>query len=336
MARRQNIPGGLSGARALFENHLRVERGASGHTLRAYASDLADFDAFLTDWAGSPVPPESVDPLAVRAYLAHLHGRGVAAVTVNRHLSSLRSLFRFLRREGWSVGDPAGEIPPPKTGRALPAFLPVDDAARLMELPDTSNADGTRDKAILGILYGSGLRVSELCGLNDEDIDLKERLLQVRGKGKKERIVPMTHEAAQAIEAYRALRPPFPEKALRGKETSPLFRNTRGRRLTPARVRVALQGYERKGAFGYHFTPHALRHSAATHLLEGGADLRSIQDLLGHKSLSTTQRYTQADFAHLQAAYDDAHPRARTGGKSAGAKGGAKKPHTTKKVKDTR
>ncbi len=331
MARRPNIPENLSRARSLFENHLRVERGASDHTLRAYASDLADFDAFLTDWVGLSVPPERVDPISIRAYLAHLHGRGVAAATVNRHLSSLRSLFRFLRREGWSVGDPAGEIPPPKASRTLPSFLPVDDAARLMELPDTSNADGARDKAILEILYGSGLRVSELCGLNDEDIDLKERLLQVRGKGKKERIVPMTHEAAQAIGAYRTLRPPLPEKTPRWKETSPLFRNSRGRRLTPARVRVALKGYERKGAFGYHFTPHALRHSAATHLLEGGADLRSIQELLGHASLSTTQRYTQVDFAHLQATYDDAHPRARTGGNSTGAQGETKKQCTTKK-----
>lgn len=294
-----------------FKNHLRDERGASAHTIRAYATDLTDFEEFLTEWAGHAVPPERVDSEAVRAYLGELYRRGLRATTVNRRLSSIRSLFRFLRREGCNVGDPAGETPSLKTPKNLPTHLPVDDAARLMELPDTGTWEGIRDKAMFEILYGSGLRVSELTALNDGDVDLRERLVQVRGKGKKERLIPVTQNAAKAVEEYKNRRPATsPSSSGPGeKKASPLFRGTRGGRITPDRVREILRGYEKKGGFAYHFTPHALRHSAATHLLEDGADLRSIQELLGHSSLSTTQRYTQVDFAHLQAVYDDAHPR---------------------------
>jgi len=315
MARASDEPGGLSRARARFEAHLRNERAASEHTLRAYASDLADFDTFLAGWAGRPLSPREVDALAVRAYLGHLYRRGAGGSTVNRHLASIRSLFRFLRREGDEVGDPLAEIPSSKEKRPLPTFLPVDDAARLMEMPDTRTPEGVRDKAILEILYGSGLRVGELSGLNDGDVDTRERFIRVRGKGKKERIVPMTKGAARAVEAYRPLRPSAaaedPGEAL----SAPLLRGSRGGRLSPARVRAILRDYEIRGGFSYHFTPHALRHSAATHLLESGADLRSIQEILGHSSLSTTQRYTQVDFAHLRAVYDDAHPRARAQGR---------------------
>jgi integrase/recombinase XerC len=308
------MTGGLAGARKRFEAHLREERGASEHTLRAYASDLADFDLFLREWAGEPVLPARVDGLAVRAYLAHLHRRRVGAATVNRHLSSLRTFFRFLRREELAQGNPAEDLPSPKQSRKLPTFLPVDDAARLLELPDTATPEGRRDRAMLEVLYGSGLRVGELAALNDGDVDTRERLIRVRGKGKKERLVPMTLKAAQAIEAFRAGRAPLPSQEKGQAGDSPLFRNPRGGRLTTGRARAILRGYESRGGFGYHFTPHALRHSAATHLLEMGADLRSIQELLGHASLSTTQRYTQVDFDRLRAVYDAAHPRARAGG----------------------
>ncbi|MBI3024720.1 MAG: tyrosine recombinase XerC [Candidatus Tectomicrobia bacterium] len=320
MARADDAPsrmtGGLAGARKRFEAYLREERGASEHTLRAYASDLAGFDLFLREWAGEPVPPARVDGLAVRAYLAHLHRRRAGTATVNRHLSSLRTFFRFLRREGLAEGNPAEGLPSPKQSRKLPTFLPVDDAARLLELPDTATPEGRRDRAMLEVLYGSGLRVGELAALNDGDVDTRERLIRVRGKGKKERIVPMTLKAAQAIEAFLSGRPPLPPQEKGQSGDSPLFRNSRGGRLTTGRARAILRGYESRGGFGYHFTPHALRHSAATHLLEMGADLRSIQELLGHASLSTTQRYTQVDFDHLRAVYDAAHPRARAGGGS--------------------
>ncbi len=300
----------MNEANERFIIHLRDERGASEHTIRAYAADLADFGEFLTGWAGRAVPPEEVSPKAVRSYMGELYRRGLQATTVNRHLSSIRSLFRFLRREGFRVGDPAGETPSLKTPKNLPSHLPVDDAVRLMELPDTDTLEGARDKAMLEILYGSGLRVGELTALNDSDLDLLQRLVQVRGKGKKERLSPVTQKAAQSVEEYKKRRMALPSTGdITKKKTSPLFRNARGGRITPDRVREILRGYEKKGGFAYHFTPHALRHSAATHLLEDGADLRSIQELLGHSSLSTTQRYTQVDFAHLQAVYDDAHPR---------------------------
>ncbi|MEK6711046.1 MAG: tyrosine recombinase XerC [Nitrospinota bacterium] len=317
MDRPDAAPGGLTPSLKRFEAHLRGERGASDHTRRAYLSDLASFDAFLREWAGEPLPPERVDTPAVRAYLGHLHRRKAGAATVNRHLASLRTFFRFLGREGLAERNPAQGLPAPKQSRKLPAFLPVDDAVRLMELPDTSTPAGRRDRAMLEVLYGSGLRVGELAALNDADVDTRERLIQVRGKGRKERLVPMTGKAAGAVEAYRASRPPLaPGEGAPGGAV-PLFRGERGRRLTPGRVRAILRGYESRGGFGYHFTPHALRHSAATHLLESGADLRSIQEFLGHASLSTTQRYTQVDFDHLRAVYDAAHPRARAGGGAA-------------------
>ena len=306
MAKQTRRINSLSEARGLFEAHLRDERDSSEHTLRAYAADLKDFDEFLTDWAQKPVPLDQVDSLAVRGYLGFLYRKGVSSTTVNRHLSSIRSLFRFLRREGFSVTDPAGEVPSAKENRPLPTFLPVDDAVRLMELPDTSTPEGKRDKAIFELLYGSGLRVSELTGLNRSDLSMEERLIRVRGKGRKERIVPITMEAAKAVESLLTQAETNPN------EDSPLFINKRNKRISPAFVRSIFRAYEKKGGFSYHFTPHALRHTAATHLLESQeADLRSIQELLGHASLSTTQRYTQVDFSHLRAVYDDAHPRAK-------------------------
>ncbi|MDA1001201.1 MAG: tyrosine recombinase XerC [bacterium] len=317
MARESNRPHqGLSEAREEFLVHLRQERGVSAHTLRAYGQDLADFDAFLREWAGRPLSPEEVDALAVRAYLGALHRRGSGAATVSRHLSSIRTLYRYLRREGREVGDPAGEIQLPKQKKNLPTFLPVDDAARLMELASAQTPAGLRDKAILELLYGSGLRVGELTALDDADLNAGERLLRVQGKGKKERIVPITLPALEAVDTYRKARPaPLTSQE---KEEAPLLRNQRGGRLSTSGVRAILRKYEEKGGFLYHFTPHALRHSAATHLLEDGADLRAIQEILGHASLSTTQRYTQVDFSHLRRVYDDAHPRAGGRGRAKG------------------
>lgn len=306
MAGQNHLTNSLSEARALFEAHLRDERDASEHTIRAYAADLGSFEEFLTDWAQKPASLDAIDSLAVRGYLGFLYRRGASPTTVNRHLSSIRSLFRFLRQEGFSVADPAGEVPSPKEKRPLPTFLPVDDAVRLMEMPDTSTPEGVRDKAIFELLYGSGLRVSELTGLNHVDLNIAERLVRVRGKGRKERIVPITKEAAKAVASHRA------RMKTNAAEDSPLFTNRRNSRISPAFVRSIFRQYEKRGGFGYHFTPHALRHTAATHLLESKeADLRSIQELLGHASLSTTQRYTQVDFSHLRAVYDDAHPRAK-------------------------
>jgi integrase/recombinase XerC len=315
-----------------FLTHLHDERGASEHTIRAYRNDLTDFAEFLNEWMGREVSPAEVDRESVRSYLGELYRRGLQATSVNRHLSSIRSLFRFLRREGEKVKDPTSDTPSLKTPKNLPTHLPVDDAARLMELPDHGTLEGRRDQAMLEMLYGSGLRVSELSALNDGDLDLRDRLVQIRGKGKKERLIPVTQKAVEAVEAYRKRRHEI-ESSSKGKdkeEASPLFRNGRGGRITTDQVREILRRYEKKGGFAYHFTPHALRHSAATHLLEDGADLRSIQELLGHSSLSTTQRYTQVDFAHLQAVYDDAHPRSGKKGRGAGRKSARRTKKDTK------
>ncbi len=313
MDRKTKAPGGTNKYLEKFKDHLRNEKGASEHTVRAYMSDLNDFEKFLGHWAGAPLPPDKADTAAIRSYLADLYRRDLKATTANRRLSSVRNFFRFLRREGILDTDPVADIPSLKTPHQLPTHLPVDDAVRLMELPDRNSEEGIRDRAILEILYGSGLRVGELVALDDSFLFISERLISVLGKGKKERIIPISKKAAMAIKAYRTKRPGLsgtkPNKT--GEKPSPLFRNSRGGRITTDRIRNILRHYEKIGDFQYHFTPHSLRHTAATHLLEGGADLRSIQELLGHSSLSTTQRYTQVDFTHMQAVYDESHPRAR-------------------------
>lgn len=296
-----------------FKAYLRDERNASEHTIRAYMNDLTDFSDFLSNWSGKALSPGEVDPVAVRSYLGDLYRRGLQAATVNRRLSTIRSMYRFLRREGYSTNDPAAETPSLKAPHRLPTYLPVDDASRLMDLPDIKTEEGKRDKAILELLYGSGLRVGELVALNDGDANIPERLVRVQGKGKKERIIPLTRKAVAAIECCLSGRKPMTPAPAKGKPQDaqrPLFQSGRGNRLSTDDIRKILRHYEIKGGFSYHFTPHSLRHSAATHLLEDGADLRSIQELLGHSSISTTQRYTQVDFAHLQAVYDDSHPRA--------------------------
>ena len=315
MVREREAIASISAAIDKFKAYLRDERNASEHTIRAYMNDLTDFSDFLSKWSGKTLPPDDVDPVAIRSYLGDLYRRDLQATTVNRRLSTIRSMYRFLRREGYSSGDPAAETPSLKTPHQLPTYLPVDDASRLMDLPDIKTNEGKQDKAILELLYGSGLRVGELVALNDEDANIPERLMRVQGKGRKERIIPLTRKAVAAIEECLSNRKPLAPAPAKGKqryEKHPLFQNSRGNRLSTNDIRKMLQHYEKKGGFSYHFTPHSLRHSAATHLLEDGADLRSIQELLGHSSISTTQRYTQVDFAHLQAVYDDSHPRAHT------------------------
>ncbi|MBT3351761.1 MAG: tyrosine recombinase XerC [Nitrospinaceae bacterium] len=315
MVRERETITSISAAIDKFKAYLRDERNASEHTIRAYMNDLTDFCDFLANWSGKTLSPDEVDPVAIRSYLGDLYRRGLQATTVNRRLSTIRSMYRFLRREGYTAADPASETPSLKTPHQLPTYLPVDDASRLMDLPDINTQEGKRDKAILELLYGSGLRVGELVALNDEDANIPERLVRVQGKGRKERIIPLTRKAVAAIEECLSSRASMKTTSDKGKhrdEGHPLFQNNRGNRLSTGDIRKILRHYEKKGGFSYHFTPHSLRHSAATHLLEDGADLRSIQELLGHSSISTTQRYTQVDFAHLQAVYDDSHPRAHT------------------------
>jgi integrase/recombinase XerC len=282
-----------------FMRYLEVEKGLSVHTLRAYRKDLEEFSQSVK--AGA----DRVDILDVRGFVAGQIQKGLNKVTVGRRLSSIRSFFRYLHREGYISSNPAKLVSNPKIPRLLPRFLSVDEAFCLLEKPDGMGFLPARDRAILELLYSSGLRVSELAGLNVDDINIKESLVKIRGKGKKERIVPVGSKAIDAAKTYMIER-----ILLRGKDRG-LFLNRRGNRLTDRGVRRVVVKYAGSSAISGHIGPHTLRHSFASHLLQDGADLRVIQELLGHSSLSTTQKYTHLDITHLMDIYDKAHPFAR-------------------------
>lgn len=293
-----------------FSRYLKVERNASEHTHRNYLSDLAAFRAFLV--AQGPEDggrgteeneaPESIDPLTIRGYLAHLYRKGLSKSTVARKLTTLRVFFQFLLREGRVAVNPAKRVASPKREKYLPGFLNVDQAASLMTLPKGEGPSALRDRAILETFYSTGIRLSELVGLNVADIDFGGGMVKVFGKGRKERIVPIGRKAIEAVQEYLKVRPSSGEG---------LFCNPRGGRLTGRSIDRIVKKYMR-GVDRPALTPHSLRHTFATHLLEGGADLRSVQELLGHASLSTTQRYTHLQVDHLMAVYDRAHPRGET------------------------
>jgi len=333
------LPTSIPGAAGTFLEYLRVERNVSPATLRAYASDLAQFAAFL---AGAPPPPpgEPPPPLdpsgvtlrSIRAWLAELSEAGAAPASLGRKLATLRSLFRFLAREGLSPGNPARPVPAPKRPKALPAALTVDEAAHLLDTPGGPPRSLLRDRAILELLYSSGLRVSELAGLNLEDVDLPGGTVRVRGKGRRERIVPVGSRAALAVSRYLAEE----RRGGRGGE-EPLFLNLRdGARLTSRSVHRLLAARARSQGWSRPISPHALRHSFATHLLGAGADLRAIQEMLGHRSLATTQRYTRMDLDQLASVYDRAHPRSRRAGGAAGPGAAPPPPHGTGEGGDDR
>lgn len=281
-----------------FLSYLKNERGSSEHTLRAYEKDLTEFLAFIER------DPLKVDIYDIRSYVSYLSSKNLQKTSISRTLSSIRSFYRYLHREGYIKKNPARLISHPKLPRKLPAFLTVDDAFALVESPQGDEFIKLRDRAILETLYGSGLRVSELTGLNMEDLNLREGIIRARGKGKKERIVPIGHKAIEALKRY------ISERTGIAINTSALFINRRGERLTARTVhRIVIKYARLMGISG--IGPHTLRHTFATHLLEAGADLRVIQELLGHASLSTTQRYTHIDAAHLIDVYDRAHPLSR-------------------------
>jgi integrase/recombinase XerC len=282
-----------------FLKYLEVERDASSHTLRAYRKDLEEFFRFVT------INPENVEPVEVRGFIVDQMKSGLNKTTVSRRLASVRSFFKFLYREGYKKVNPAKLVPNPKTPKLLPKFLSVDDTFSLVEKPEGHGLLSARDRAILELLYASGLRVSELSGLNAEDINTKEGLLKVKGKGKKERIVPVGSKALDAVKSYLVEKIPLKRK------DKALFLNRSGSRLTDRGVRRIVVKYARIIGISGRIGPHALRHSFASHLLQGGADLRVIQELLGHSSLSTTQKYTHLDVTHLIDVYDKAHPFAK-------------------------
>lgn len=287
-----------------FLEHLRVERAASPATVRAYAADLA---AYL-DWAErTAIDPLAPDPRSLRRYLAELDAARYARRTVARRLSAVRSLFAFLNREGITAIDPASVVATPKLPRRLPRLVPADTLRALLDAPDAGTPAGLRDRALLELLYATGIRVSEAVGADLRDLDLDASQIRVMGKGGKERILPLHQLACRRLEAY--LRDGRPRLSPRPEEHA-LFLNRSGTRFSDGGVRRMLARYLRGLGDSLGVTPHALRHTFATHLLEAGADLRSVQELLGHVALSTTQIYTHLGAQRLQRVHRDSHPRA--------------------------
>jgi integrase/recombinase XerC len=295
-----------------FLEHLEHERGLSEHTLRAYRADLETFLAFLSAYLERPageLEAGEVDLIALRAHLAALAARGLGKRTQGRSVAALRAFFRWASRVGEVAVDPAARLRTPKAPRTLPRHLRPGEIEDLIEAPSGDGFAARRDRAILELLYATGLRVSELVSLDWLDIDLGDRLLRVVGKGSKERQVPFGRQAERALRAWRQAIEPL--QAPDPLDADAVFRNQRGGRLTDRSVRRVLDRAMAATASARGTHPHAVRHSFATHLLERGADLRAIQELLGHSSLSTTQRYTHVDVDRLLSVYRDAHPRAR-------------------------
>jgi integrase/recombinase XerC len=299
-----------------FLEHLRYERNVSEHTLRNYQSDLEQFHDYL-----SPADPQTgkrnepdvkqIDHLTIREWLAALHSAQKKKSSVARKLAALRTFFQFLVREGVVELNPAKLVSTPRLEKKLPKHLSVEDAVRFIETPDTETDLGRRDRAMLELLYATGVRVSELTKLNVHDVDFTNKLIRVTGKRRKERIVPFGDPAHDALQNYLGVRDQFLNQApvsLRDPEA--LFLNYQGTRITTRSVGRMVEKYIRVCAGMHDLSPHALRHSFATHLLDSGADLRDIQELLGHARLSTTQIYTHVSMEKLIEVYDKAHPKA--------------------------
>lgn len=294
-----------------FLTSLTHERRGSAHTVRAYSRDLAEFAEFVKKKTGRPPTPGDLDMPLVRGYLASLFGHNDPS-TISRKLSTLRSFGKYLVRRGVRADNPVTLVAMPRKPKVLPRFLSVDEACNVMVTPDEDTPAGRRDRALLEVMYGSGLRVSEVCALDVGDVEASQSTVRVRqGKGGKERIVPFGGAAMTALDSYLEVR-----SELRHPRTNvqqdprALFLNVRGGRLTTRSVARLVNKSSTQAGTRVTVSPHALRHSCATHLLDGGADLRSIQEILGHASLRTTQRYTHLSIDHLMNVYDRAHPRA--------------------------
>ena len=301
-----------------FLDYLRLNRNLSRHTVRAYGSDLSQFLDFAAERLGREPQPGDFDHRLVRAYLAELYERRQASSSSARKLAAVRTFARYLRREGLLEADPGALVSAPRIERRIPAHMAVDEVAALLAAPDPATPLGLRDRAILELFYASGLRLSELVGLDLEHVNLSGRMVRVLGKGGKERIVPFNTAAATAIREYLPARRGLVSRGAGGAASSsgeprradPLFVNHRGGRLSSRSVARMVQRCVTKVGAQRGISPHALRHSFATHLLERGADLRAIQELLGHARITTTQRYTHVNAAQLTALYRRTHPRA--------------------------
>ena len=295
-------------ALARFLRYLLVERNCSTLTIKSYREDLTALAEYLTESFGRTPDALEITALDLRGYLAALYEAGYAKSSVARRLASLRSFFRFAQREGFADSNPAKPLRNPRPDRPLPHFLTTEEIGKLLESPPGDQPAGLRDRALLETLYAAGLRVSELVGINDGDIDAEDGLVRVRGKGRRERLAPLGSFALQAIARWKEVRQ-LAAQEWRGAET-PLFVNRFGRRLTTRSVGRMLEKYLKITGLDLRTSPQSLRHSFATHLLDRGADIRSVQGLLGHKSLVTTQIYTHVSTTGLREAYERAHPRA--------------------------
>ncbi len=298
-----------------FLLYLKDQKGFSPYTLKSYRTDLEQFFRFVQNRNSTSAAERekatdsaSFEPMVVREYLGSLYGK-LKRSSIARKLSAVKSFFRFLEKEGGAGGNPAAEIRTPRIEQVIPPHLQVDEVFRLLQRPDSTRMLGIRDLAILEVLYSCGFRVGELESLNVGDVDFKDRLIKVTGKGNKERIVPVGRKALGVLRQYLET-----TGTLRGKRAdlppeSPLFINFRGGRLTTRSIGRMIKKYVIEAGLPSDISPHSMRHSYATHLLDGGADLRSVQELLGHESLSTTQKYTHVSLDRLMEVYDKAHPR---------------------------
>ena len=297
-----------------FQTFLDVQRNLSVHTRTAYLSDLEEFETFLRGQENTTECKDLVDAQTetIRSYLAYLHHRKLKKVSVNRKISSLRAFYKFLVRFGKIKNNPALDVQTAKAEKYMPTFLSVDEVFQLLkEGKDESSLSGLRDRAMLELFYSSGLRLSELAGLNIEDVNFGSAQVKLRGKGKKERIVPVGDAALTALQKYLSGMDRPENQQVHGRKGHAFFLNARGGRLTTRSIARMVDAAVAKSGIGRKISPHALRHSFATHLLSAGADLRSIQEMLGHESLSTTQKYTAVNINRLMEVYDKAHPRAK-------------------------
>lgn len=298
-----------------FFEYLMYERNVSEHTLRNYRIDLEQFRDFVSppnkEGKRRPVDIRQIDNISIREYMAHLYKEQKKKTSIARKLASLRTFFGYLSREGIVEANHAKNVASPRLDKKLPNHLTIEEVMRFMEMPDTETVLGKRDRAINELLYGAGLRVSELVGLNLVDIDFKNKTLRVRGKGRKERIVPFGNHALAALESYLSVRGELLAEAPEEKrDPLAVFLNYQGTRITTRSVGRMIDKYIKQCADMHHISPHSLRHSFATHLLGGGADLRAIQELLGHARLSTTQQYTHVSMERIVEVYDQSHPKA--------------------------
>jgi len=286
-----------------FLAYLKYERNASPLTIKSYKIDLNQLAEFLEE---KNIPLRRIDNVILRGFLARLHEKKNKKSTVARKLAAVRSFFQFCMKKKWLEDNPAKVVATPKQDKYIPSFLSEDEMANFLDLPQSNRALDLRDKAILELLYATGIRVSELIGINFEDVSFEERLIRVRGKGKKERILPFGRKAEESLVDYLRVRSSINKGRI---DCEALFLNYRGQRLSSRSVERITDRYIRFSALRRKISPHSLRHSFASHLLSRGADLRVIQELLGHESLATTQKYTHLDLAQILKVYRKSHPR---------------------------